>query len=60
VSLQDGRSFRAQRGGRPSVPRTRCRGHRLKLSEQLPPFNKVVKAAITRQLTGRHNITLAG
>jgi ubiquinone biosynthesis UbiH/UbiF/VisC/COQ6 family hydroxylase len=32
----------------------------LRLSEQLPPFNKLVKAAITRQLTGRRNITLAG
>lgn len=32
----------------------------LTLSESLPPFNKVGKAAITRQLTGRGGITLAG
>jgi 2-polyprenyl-6-methoxyphenol hydroxylase-like FAD-dependent oxidoreductase len=31
----------------------------LTLSEKLPPFNKVVKTAITRQLTGRSGITLA-
>lgn len=31
----------------------------LTLSEKLPPFNKVVKAAITRQLTGRSGVTLA-
>jgi ubiquinone biosynthesis UbiH/UbiF/VisC/COQ6 family hydroxylase len=32
----------------------------LTLSEKLPPFNKVVKAAITRQLTGRSGTPLTG